>query len=344
MPEYGNFDTIPQIIDAAHRRLETKLSDWIAGGADSELTVERNRDAFEHWSLRARVLRDVSQLDLGAQWLGEPLKTPLLAAPVGFLSLFHPEGGKAVLRAAQKAGAGACVGALVSPPLELGDVADTPWATQLYSAPGRAWVQERIAEAEGAGARGVCLTVDTPVYGRRERDILNGFSMAGPPPDDSGVNPLEEQARTDWAYVDWLRCVTRLKLILKGIRCGEDARLAVEHGADVVWLSNHGGRQLDHEPGTLEVLPEVAKAVAGRAQLVFDGGVQRGTDVLKALALGADVVAIGKLQLYALAAGGESGLARVLQLLTEELRVSMANLGCAGLAQLDEGALRPRPR
>lgn len=221
-----------------------------------------------------------------------------------------------------------------------------PLVFQLYVRGGQDWLAQMIGRAEGAGCAALCLTVDAPVYGRRERDLLNRFSSAAavdrPNFKEPGVPSqiAPEQAKFTWDHVAWVRQQTRLPLILKGIMTAEDADLAVQHSVDAVYVSNHGGRQLDHSPGTLDILEEVAPVVRGRCPVLVDGGFVRGTDILKALALGATAVGIGKLQGIALAAGGTDALIRTLDILREELTVDMALLGCDRLSALSADHVR----
>lgn len=322
---------------AARARLEPAVWDYSCGGAESETTLRRNRTALECLAFRPRVLRNVAHRDTSTTFLGHRLSLPVMLAPVGSIYLFHPEGALAMARAAHRAGTGAMVGTLNSPSLEeVRQGTDGPLFFQIYVRGDREWLHHLVQRAENNGYSALALTVDSAAYSRRERDLHNRFfprataaqrpNLAGIPPDE--IREREHyQAALTWEDVDWLRSITRLPLMLKGVLNPEDAALAVEHGVDVVYVSNHGGRELDHAPATIEVLPEIVQRVAGRAEVLVDSGIMRGSDVLKALALGANGVLIGKLMTWGLAAGGEDGLVRTLELLREEMSLVMANIG-----------------
>lgn len=349
MPESA-WLTIPEVVHAARQRLSRHVWDYSCGGAESEVTLRRNRTAFEHLAFRTRVLRDVSERDTSTTVLGIPLSLPVMLAPVGSISLFDPQGALACALAAEQAGTAAFVSTVSSPGMDVVSAGSAaPLFFQLYVRGDRPWTADLIGRAQHAGYRGICLTVDSAVYGRRDRDIVNRFrprdrdkpNVPDAATEAEGKEPRDaHRATMTWADVDWLRSTTDLPLMLKGIMCAQDARLAVEHGVEAVYVSNHGGRQLDHGPATLEVLPEVVAAVEGRAEVLVDGGFMRGTDVLKALALGARAVSIGKLMTWGLAAGGVGGLVRVLDLLQTEMSVAMANLGVASIEQLSPEHLR----
>jgi glycolate oxidase len=335
----SGFLTLHEIVKKARQNLDQNSWDYIVGAAETETTVRRNRLAIDSLAFRPRILRDVERIDAGAEFLGRRLRLPLLLAPVGSLELFVPEGAAAAARAAQSFGVAHMLSSVCKPALEE-VAAAAPEAMrfyQLYVRGDAAWVDAVVARAEAAGNAGFCLTVDTAVYSRRERDIakrnLRRTSAPG----------REHQARLAWSDVARIRRKTRLPLALKGIATHEDARLAVEHGVDIVYVSNHGGRQLDHGRGALEVLPEIVDAVGGGARIVVDGGICRGTDIVKAMALGADLVAIGRMECFGLAAGGEAGLVRVLELLEREVSASLALLGVTRWSELDRTYLHPAP-
>jgi isopentenyl diphosphate isomerase/L-lactate dehydrogenase-like FMN-dependent dehydrogenase len=336
------FVTLPELRRAARRALPPEVWDYVSGGAESETTLRRNRAALQCYAFRPRVLRDVHAIDLRTTVLGIPLDLPVMIAPMGSMSLVHPEGDVALARAAARAGSAHWLSIMThSAPEAVAAAAEGRAIFQLYFRGDNAWAEELIRRVEAAGFRALALTVDSAMYGRRERDLERRYDPRGvggrvlPVPTDR-----LRQMRLTWADVDWLRHTTRLPLILKGIQCAEDARLAVEHGVAAVYLSNHGGRQLDHAPATIDVLAECVEAVAGRAEVVVDSGFQRGTDVLKALCLGARAVCIGKLAAWGLAAAGADGAARALALLATELRVAMANLGVRRLDELHPELVR----
>jgi 4-hydroxymandelate oxidase len=277
---------------------------------------------------------------------------PVLIAPTAFHRLAHPDGELATARAAGGAGTLMVASTIATCALEeIAKVATGPLWFQLYAYKDRALTRNLIHRAEAAGYRALCLTVDTPLLGSRERDRRNGFTL----PDGIRMGNFEDagfevatlgesfhayvlrqlDASLTWDVVEWLRGETRLPLILKGIVAPEDGALAAERGVDGIVVSNHGGRQLDGAEGTLRALPRVVDAVAGRAEVFVDGGVRRGTDVVKALALGARAVLIGRPALWGLAAAGEEGVARVLRMFREELTLAMALCGCPDVGSID---------
>ncbi len=329
--------TLQEIAIAARRNLSQMLWDTLCGGSDSETTLRRNRLALDSLALRQRVLVNVADIDTTTTLLGQKLSLPVFIAPVGnFLQLADPQGAIAVARGAIARGTTAFISTAAKPSLEaVAEAAGEPLLFQLYVRSDRAWVKEILSRAKAAGYRAICVTVDRAYYSRRERDVINRFLMR-----ESAGDP-RHQASLNWEDIVWMKQHTGLPMILKGIATAEDARLAVEHGADVIYVSNHGGRQLDHAQASIEVLPEVVAAVDGRAEVIFDGGVLRGTDVIKAIALGARAVGVGKLQGLALAAAGEAGVARMLELLELEIRTMLGLMGVTSLAQLNPSWLRP---
>lgn len=333
----SGFLTLHEIVRKARQNLDQNSWDYIVGATETETAARRNRLAIEQLAFRPRVLRDVGRVDAGAELLGRRLRLPLLLAPVGSLELFVPEGAAAPARAAGRFGVAHMLSSVCMPGIEE-VAAAAPEAMrlfQLYVHGDADWVDAVAARAEAAGNAAFCLTVDSAVYSRRERDIAKRNLRR------TNVPGREHQARLSWADVARLRTKTRLPLVLKGIATAEDARLAVEHGVEIVYVSNHGGRQLDHGLGTLEILPEIVDAVAGRARIVVDGGICRGTDIVKAMALGADLVGIGRMQCFGLAAAGEAGVVRVLELLEQEVLTALALLGVTRWGELDRSYLRP---
>lgn len=330
--------TIPHIIALAKQKLEPSAWDYGAGGSDTETTLRTNLEAIERIRFRPRILRDVRGRSTKTQFLGVPLDLPVMLAPVGTISMFDEGGALTAARAAHTAGTASVVGTLATPSLEeVAKGSPGPLFFQLYVRGDRAWLRNLVQRVEQAGYNGIFVTVDSAVYSRRERDLNHGFvpKEARESPNLHGAPERREfQEMLSWADIAWLRELTKLPIILKGVMTAEDAELAVEHGVQGVCVSNHGGRQLDYLPGTLEVLPEIAARVAGRLELVVDGGFTRGTDVVKAIALGASVVMIGKLQCWGLAAGGQAGLERVLELLRLEISNTMGLLGVTELSAL----------
>ena len=329
--------TLQEIAIAARRNLSQTLWDTLCGGSDSETTLRRNRLALDSLALRQRVLVNVADIDTTTTLLGQKLSLPVFIAPVGnFLQLADPQGAIAVARGAISRGTTAFISTAAKPSLEaVAEAASEPLLFQLYVRSDRAWVKEILSRAKAAGYRAICVTVDRAYYSRRERDVINRFLMR-----ESAGDP-RHQASLNWEDIVWMKQHTGLPMILKGIATAEDACLAVEHGADVIYVSNHGGRQLDHAQASIEVLPEVVAAVDGRAEVLVDGGILRGTDVIKAIALGARAVGVGKLQGLALAAAGEAGIVRMLELLELEIRTMMGLMGVTSLAQLNPSWVRP---
>lgn len=331
------FVSLQEIVHTARRNLPQHLWDHLSGGSDSETTLCRNRQALDSLALRQRVLVDVREIDITTTLLGKKLASPVFLAPVGgFVGFAHPEGARNVARAAVAHGTTAFISTAAKPGLEAAaEAVEEPLIFQLYVRADRKWVEDILDRAKAAGYRALCVCVDRNYYGRRERDIISRANVR------EGFGDPKYQMGLKWDDMVWMKQRMGVPLILKGIATGEDARLAVEHGADVVYVSNHGGRQLDHAQGTIEVLPEVVDAVDGRAEILFDGGILRGTDVVKALALGARAVGVGKLLGWALGAAGEAGLKRMLELMDVEIRTALGLMGVTSLAQLNPSWVRP---
>jgi glycolate oxidase len=283
------------------------------------------------------VLVNVADIDTKATFLGQTLATPVFLAPVGgFLGMAHPEGAIPVARAAVARGTTAFISTAAKPSIEAAQQAvEAPLIFQLYIREGRGWIEDILDRAKAAGYRALGVTVDRAFYGRRERDLISRANVR------EGFGDPRYQASITWSDLVWMKERMKAPLIVKGVATGEDAHLAVEHGADAVYVSNHGGRQLDHAQASIEVLPEVVRAVAGRAEVLVDGGILRGTDVIKAVALGANAVGVGKLLGWSLAAGGQAAIERMLELLEIEIRTSMGLMGITSLAQLNPSWVRP---
>jgi 4-hydroxymandelate oxidase len=333
----------------ARERLDPGVYGYYSGGAEDEVTVRANREAFRELALRYRVLVDVSRIDTSTRLLGTPLRAPFVVAPLALQKMAHPDGERATARAACSAGALMTLSTASSITLEevAGEAAEAPRWFQLYCYADHALTERLIHRAEGAGYRAVVLTVDAPVLGRRERDLRTPFVLPegirpahldAPPATSDGTSVLKAvvtEPATAWADLAWIRSLSSLPLLLKGIVRGDDAVRAVEAGVDGIWVSNHGGRQLDTSIPTAHALPEVVEAVARRIPVIVDGGIRRGTDVVKAIALGASAVALGRPVLWGLVAGGESGVAAVLGMLREELARAMALCGVRSLSEID---------
>jgi glycolate oxidase len=324
------FVTIPEIRAEARRVLPRPVFNFGAGGAETETTMWRNHRAIQRLAIRQDVLVDVREIDLSTSLAGIPLPWPVAVAPMGGLILFHPEGDVEMARGAGLADTLVFLSGVTGWPVETVAKASPGLKMfQLYHVGDRAWVADLLARVEASGFRSVCLTVDVQLYSRRERDVLARWSpreAMAIAPNPRGPDP-DYPARLTWADVDWLRSKLKVPLGLKGIMTPADARRAVEHGVDIVWVSNHGGRQLDATQGTIDALRPIKDAVGDAASIVVDGGFTRGTDVIKAVALGADVVAMGRMPLWGLAADGAQGVKAALDILRHELRT---NLGLAG--------------
>ena len=347
------WSTLQDFEDEARRKLPRAHYDYVAGGAQDEVTLRANRAAFQGIMLRPRVLRGAFQGDLATELLGVTLDMPVLIAPTAFHRLAHPDGECATARAARDAKLIMIISMASTTPVEEITAAAGPEAGrfwfQLYIQPDRGFTADLVRRAEAAGCGGLAVTVDSPVFGRHERDLRNGFLDLPEglhcahmrTSENERPRRIEFKPDLEWGDIDWLRSVTRLPLILKGVTHPEDARLAVAHGVRALIVSNHGGRQLDTTAPSLALLPGVARAVKGDVPIIFDGGVRRGTDVLNALALGADAVGVGRQVLWGLAAAGQDGVAAVLQLLRAELLEALLLCGCGSLMALDEGFLFP---
>jgi 4-hydroxymandelate oxidase len=333
------------------------IRDYIAGGAGAEHTLLANRTAFTRTSLLPRVLVDVSRRNLRTTLLGTEVVAPLGIAPMSYHCMAHVDGELATVRAAGAEGLVTTVATFASRSLEeTARTATGPLWFQLYVLRDRAVTLELIGRAEAAGCRALVLTVDAPVFGYRDRDVRNGFRL----PEDvspanlrrtSGAEPTRSLAELNqvlvdpslsWRDIEWLCGTTRLPIVVKGVLAPDDAARAVQHGVAAVWVSNHGGRQVDGAIATLTALPAVLEAVAGRCEVYLDGGVRRGTDVLKALALGARAVFVGRPVLWGLAVDGERGVRAALRMYLEELELTMAACGCPDVAGLGPHLVRGR--
>jgi len=343
---------------AAREQLSEMAFDYFAGGANDELTLRENEAAWGRVHLRPRALVDVGSLALGTTVLGQSLAAPILTAPCSFNRMAHPEGEIGVARATRDAGLIQVLSMQATATVEeVAAEGGRPWL-QLAVLRDRAITRALVERAEAAGYRAICLTVDVPMLGRRERDSRTGFrlpdgiSMVNLDPytpvaiagsdDESAlarfVNELWDPTLT-WEAVDWLCSLTNLPVVAKGVLTGDDARRAMEHGVRGVIVSNHGGRQLDGTLSTCAALPDVAEAVGDRIDVLVDGGIRRGTDVVRAIALGARAVLIGRPYLWGLAVDGEAGVRAVLSTLRSELELAMGLLGRPTIADLDRTVL-----
>jgi len=367
----------------AKKRLPQPMFDYMDGAAEDEVAVRNNHGVFAGWQLIPRVLVDVTEIDMRTEIMGQPSPLPLVMAPTGMNCLFHHRGELAVAAAAEEAGLIYSLSSMSSFDIEtMGAVTPGPKWFQIYVWKDRSVIQEFIERCRSAGYKALCLTVDMPAFGKRERDLRNGMTipprftpgalldialhphwwwhmLTSPPMTlanvvgkaGEGLNDVTSLSgyaadqldpSVNWDDLAWMIEQWQGPFAVKGIACADDAARAVEAGATGVIISNHGGRQLDQSPAPLEVLPEIAAAVDGRADVILDGGVRRGSDVVKALALGATSCMIGRGYLYGLGAGGQAGVERALEILSDELRRTLALVGCTSVRDLDATCLRRR--
>lgn len=323
-----------EFIAAARNKLDDHMWDYLVGGTETETTLVRNRAALDALALRPRVLVDVSEIDGSATLLGKKIRLPVILAPVGGLDSFDPMGAVSVAQGAQGFGAGMMFSSVTERTMdEVRAATDGPLFYQLYVRGFGRFIEEEVDRAIAEGFDAFCFTVDTAVYSRRERDIVKRFSK----PWRRYVNDeaVKAQASLSWNDIARIRKAYDIPLALKGIGTAEDARMAVDHGIDIVYVSNHGGRQLDHGLGCAQILAEVVDAIDGQATIVMDGGISRGTDVVKAIALGADAVGIGRLYCYGLTVAGPAGVIRVLEILENEVHSALGLTGVSSFADLN---------
>jgi isopentenyl diphosphate isomerase/L-lactate dehydrogenase-like FMN-dependent dehydrogenase len=331
------FENLHELVARARTNLDQNAWDYIVGGTETETTLRRNRMALDEIAFRPRVLRDVSRVDPSVELFGRKLRLPVMLAPVGALETFDRSGAATVVRAVGAFGVAHMLSSVSEPGLE--SVAEAaPGALRIYQLYVRgddAFVEDHVSRAIASGYSAFCLTVDTAHYSRRERDLAKRHVTVG----RSRVAGREFQMTLEWRTVKLIKDKYKIPLILKGIATAEDARIAMDHGVEWIYVSNHGGRQLDHGRGAMQVLPEIIAAVAGKARIMIDGSFCRGTDIVKAIAAGADLVGIGRLQCWALAAAGEAGVVRMLELLEDEVRRCLGLLGVNTFAELDKSYL-----
>ena len=374
--------TIEDLRLAAQRRLPRPLFDYIDGGAEDEVTMRDNSADFQRYRFSPRALVDVSRRDQSTTVLGIPVESPLILAPTGFTGMFWPRGEAVAARAAGRKGVIFTASTMsICPMEEIAEAATGPIWYQLYVWRDRDIVRMLIERAKAAGYRALVVTVDTPVLGQRERDVRSGLvlppritlrnvldtlrrpswlygfltnprptfgNFVGIPGVEhdaislAGFTTKQFSAAITWADVEWYRTLWPGPIALKGIMSPEDARQAVDRGIEGIIVSNHGGRQLDHAPAPIDVLPEIVDAVSGRAEVILDGGVRRGTDVVKAIALGARACMIGKAFNYGVAALGEPGVELAIEILRKEIDRALALVGRPTLKELDRSAVRLR--
>jgi glycolate oxidase len=338
-PDPREFENLHEIVRKARQNLNQNAWDYIVGGTETETTLRRNRMSIDSVAFRPRVLRDVSTVDCSVDLFGRKLRLPVMLAPVGALEVFEEGAGATVARAAQAFGVAHMLSSVCEPGLE-GVAEAAPEALrifQLYVRGDDDFVADYVARAVASGYTAFCLTVDTAHYSRRERDLAKRYVTAG----RRRVAGQQFQMALDWRTVAWIKKKHDIPLVLKGIATREDAAIAIDHGVDWIYVSNHGGRQLDHGRGAMEILPEIVDAVAGRAKIMIDGSFCRGTDIIKAIAAGAHLVGLGRMQCYALAAGGERAIVRMLELMEDEIRRGLGLSGVTGFAEIDRSYLHP---
>jgi len=329
----------------ARERMNPVYWDFYADGSDDEVTMRANQADFARIRLRPRVLVNVNQCDTSTSVLGLPVQMPILVAPTALHCLAHPEGECATARGAGAAGTLMIASTDATRTLEeIAQAASGPLWFQLYIYHSLKVAASMVRRAEVAGYQAIVLTVDLPVMGNRERSKRHAVPMPPPPLVEANFVGVGEEGQervpVTWETVDWLRSITTLPLLIKGILTAEDALLALEHGVSGIIVSNHGGRQLDGAVTSIEALPEIAEAVAGRCEVYMDGGIRRGTDVLKALALGAHAVLVGRPVLWGLTVDGADGVRQVLEILYTELERAMKLVGCPQLSSINHALVK----
>ncbi len=334
----------------ARQRLSRMAYDYVSHGAADQVTLRLNRTAFDAIRLKPRVLIDVSSLDTRLKLFGQALEFPILLAPVGGQRVIHPGAEPEAARGAHAGGALMVVSTNASAPIEeIARAAPARLWFQLYARRDRAATRDLVQRAEAAGCSALCITVDTPVIPMRDHLKRPGMGLpyTGKPTGPGGrVSPIYADLfapTVTWETIAWIRSFAKTPIILKGILAPEDARLAADHGLAGVIVSNHGGRNLDTTPATIEALPAVAAAVGDRLTVLLDSGVRRGTDVVKALALGAQAVLIGRPYLWGLAVDGAAGVQRVIEILRTELEAAMALCGAPRLEKINRQLLWSQP-
>ncbi len=331
-----DFLVLHEIVKAAKSNLSREVWDYLVGGAETETTSKRNRQAIDSLAFRPRVLRDVSQVDCSTTLLGEKLRIPVFLAPIGSLQDLEPGGGATAARAAARFGTVTMLSSRSDPGLEaVAAASDGAKIFQLYVRGDARWIDDHIRRALDAGYYAICLTVDLDHYGRRERDLAKRHVTTA----RMSVSGDHYQTLFSWDDVKRIKDTLDVPLILKGIATAEDAAIACEHGVQGVYVSNHGGRQLDHGRGSIAVLPEIVAEVNEETVVMIDGGFLRGTDVVKAIALGADAVGIGRMFGFGIAAAGGTGVLRVLEILEAEIRTCLGLLGVSSMGELDASYL-----
>ena len=363
---FASEETLPiadlmQFEPLARQRLSQMAYDYVRSGGADEITMRENRLAFERLRFSPRVLTDVSQLDTRISLFGVELKHPIMLAPIAYHRLYHSEGELGTARGASAAGAAMVISSFTTTAIdEIARNTQAPIWFQLYVQRDRAFTKDMVQRAVAQGAKAVCLTVDTPVLGCRYGQLsfalpgdlecvhLRGLELKSPgfnsqtqghKTQRSGIYEQILDPSLNWKDLEWLRTAAGVPLLLKGVLSPEDARRAIDYGVDGIIVSNHGGRNLDLLPATIDALPRIAEAIAGRIPVLLDSGIRRGTDVLAALARGAKAVFLGRPYIYGLAIAGARGVERVIQILRDELQRAMALTGRRSIAEIDDSVL-----
>lgn len=328
-----DYKTLHELVKAARINLDATNWDYLVGGAETETTLRRNRYAIDKLALLPKILNDVSSVDTSGALLGKQLALPVILAPIGSLQVFHPSGGAGAAVAAEDAKVITMASSVCEPGLEeIAQASNAAKIYQLYARGDDDWLNAIIERVISSRYDAFCLTVDTAVVSRRERDIAK---RVVPTSQSAAEGDFTYQASLSWKTVRRIRDEFDIPLVIKGISRVDDALKALDHGVDVIYVSNHGGRQLDQSMASIDQLPAIVDAVKGQAEVVVDGGFYRGSDIVKAYALGANAVGIGRLQGWAMAAGGAPALNRALQLLKREVSMTMALCGVTKISELD---------
>jgi len=354
----SGFPTLQDLVWAAREKLPTAVWEFVTFGTETETTLRRNRRALDSLAFLPRIMRDVSDVDPATTLLNVKLRIPVLLAPVGSIALLEKSGAVAAAKAAETFGTMHIVSGFAAPGFEaVAGATKAPLVYALHPRADEAFLDDLVDRVAASGYKAIAFVSEAAYYSRRERDLMNNLETAAKRTRSYASylgQQREERARgarpsregllgtvITWEMLERVKRRSGLPLILKGVTTAVDARLALEHGVDVIYISNHGGRAIDHGRGTIQALPEIVAAVKGKLDVIIDGGFVRGTDVLKAIALGAKAVCMGRMQSWALAAGGEAGLMRMLEILEEEIIVTMGLLGVTRLDQLSPDFVTP---
>lgn len=352
----ADFPTLQDLVWAARQKLPRAVWEFVTYGSETETTLRRNRQSLDSLAFLPRIMRDVSDVDPASSLLGIKLRMPVMLAPVGSIALLDKDGAVSAAKAAQDFGILHVVSGYAAPGFEaIAEACPGPLVYALHPRAEQPFFDDLVDRVVASGYKAIAFVSEAAYYSRRERDLMNDISTSVKR--TRSYASYQQQLREEraqgktpsregllgtvitWEMLERVKARSGLPLILKGVTTAADARLAVDHGVDVIYVSNHGGRAIDHGRGTIQALPEIVEAVRGRAEVIIDGGFVRGSDVLKAVALGAKAVCMGRMQSWALAAAGPAGLTRMLEILEEEIIVTMGLLGVTRLDQLDPSCL-----